>query len=170
MAETTIDARHEIDDARAAFAAELDRLGPAARATLDPRVRIKRDPLRSTVLAGGAAFLLLGGPKRLLKRAEQSLLPRRRPRSLLPEQVERTLRRLPEEERSEVEAHLERDFASYLAHEHAKHPPSGRSSLWRTYDLFVGIVGGAAARELVKRFISSAPRDKSRDSGQSGVG
>ena len=50
-----------------------------------------------------------------------------------------------------VRAHLERDFASYIQRQHPTEPVNARTSLWKTYDLLVGIVGAAAARELVKR-------------------
>ena len=59
--------------------------------------------------------------------------------------------KLEPDQRELVEAHLERDFAAYMNKEHPAEPANARQSLWRTYDLMVGIVGAAAARELVKK-------------------
>ena len=103
-----------------------------------------------------AAFLILGGPKRVAKAGERRFFPERanRPPTLLPKDVDKTLKRLPEEDREHVRAHLERDFAAYLKKEHVADAATGRQSFWKTYDLLVGIVGAAATRELVKRALT----------------
>ena len=59
--------------------------------------------------------------------------------------------KLDPEQRELVEAHLERDFAAYMNKEHPSEPANARQSVWKTYDLLLGIVGAAAARELVKK-------------------
>lgn len=153
MAQSAAEARQEVENARRGVEQELDNFGTAARAAVDIPAKVRRNPVRTVGLAGGAAFLLLGGPKRLAKAAEARFFPKRAERvpTVLPKDVETTINRLEPEERGKVHAHLERDFAAYLRKEHPEEPANARRSLWRTYDVLVGIVGVAAGRELVKR-------------------
>lgn len=153
MADAKADARREVELARRAVATEIDNLGAATRAAVDIPAKIRRNPVRTAGVAGGAAFLLLGGPRRVAKGVEKRLFPKRqaRPPKVLPRKVEEALDRLPEENRDMVRAHLERDFAAYLKREHAKDPANARTSAWKTYNLLLGTVGARAARELVKR-------------------
>jgi hypothetical protein len=153
MAQTTAEARQELTDARRAVETELDDLGSAARAAVDIPAKIRRNPVRTVGLAGGATFLFLGGPKRAAKAVEARFFPKRaeqRDRAL-PKNVQATLTRLEPAEREKVEAHLERDFAAYLNKEHPKEPANARQSLWKTYDMLLGVVGLAAAREMAKK-------------------
>lgn len=153
MAQTTAEARQELAEARRAVESELGDLGSAARAAMDIPAKIRRNPVRTAGLAGGAAFLVLGGPKRVAKAAEARFFPRRAEKRdrALPKNVQATLTRVEPEQREKVEAHLERDFAAYLNKEHPKEPANARQSLWKTYDLLLGVVGVAAARELAKK-------------------
>jgi len=151
--ESVADARQAVVDARLAVEKELDDLGLATRAALDIPAKIRRNPVRTVGVGAGAAFLLLGGPKRMLKQVEQRVFPKRRYRRLTPAEIDRAVDRLGEEDREAARAHLERDFASYLEKEHAKEQPNARRSFWGTYDTVMAIVGAAAARELVKRFL-----------------
>lgn len=159
MADSVAAARQEVANARLAAESELDEMGTAARAAADIPTKLKRDPLRYGALGAGAAFLVVGGPKRILRAVEKRVFPRRHERRLVPKEIDRTIDRLPDEEREAVRAHLERDFASYLEREHSRHEPNARRSLWGTYDTVMAVVGGAAARELVKRFID-VPADR----------
>lgn len=163
MAEPLAEARQEVVNARRAAEAELDDLGDSVRSAVDIPAKIRRNPLKTVGLASGAAFLALGGPKRLLKRAEKKVLPRRKVRRLLPEEIDRAVNNLPEEDREAVRAHLERDFAHYVEKEHAKEQPNARRSMWGTYDTIVAVVGAAAARQLVKRLFEPAPRSAPAD-------
>lgn len=153
MGQSTADARKEVERARRGVSGELDQLGVSTRKALDIPAKIRRNPIQTAGVAGGAAFLLLGGPKRAARAVERKLFPRRaeRPPTLLPKDVEKSLKNVPAENRDEVRGVLERDFATYLRKEHAKEPANARQSVWKTYDLIVGIVGAAAARELVKK-------------------
>ncbi len=153
MADATAQARQEVERARRNAAQELDQLGPATRAALDIPAKVRSHPLQTVGVAGGAAFLLLGGPKRAVKAVEKKLFPRRaaRPPSMLPKDVDKTIDRLPEEDREQVRAHLERDFAAYLRKEHTDEPHNARHAFWKTYDLLVGVVGLTAGRELAKK-------------------
>lgn len=157
MADTTVEARREVADARQNAAEQLDQLGASARSALDFPAKIRRHPLETLGIASGAAFILLGGPRRLLRSAASRLLPQRAPRSLLPSEIQRTVNRLEPEQREQVERHLERDFASYLAHTHPQEPANARRSFWQTYDRLMGPVTKAAGRELVKRLFEPAP-------------
>jgi len=153
MAQSAAEARQEVEDARKGVDKELDDLTRATRDALDIPAKVKRNPVRTAGLAGGAAFLLLGGPKRVARATEKKLFPKRvyeRDRSL-PKDVQATINKLNPEQRELVEAHLERDFAAYMRKEHPTEPANARQSLWKTYDVLIGIVGAAAARELVKK-------------------
>src|SRR5688572_19026176 len=146
MAQSAAEARQEVENARRGLEQGLDDLGTAARAAIDIPAKVKRNPLRTAGLAGGAAFLVLGGPKRAAKAAEARFFPRRAEKRdrALPKNVQATLSRIEPEEREKVEAHLERDFAAYLNKEHPAEPANARQSLWKTYDLLLGVVGVAA--------------------------
>jgi hypothetical protein len=152
-------ARKGVEAARAGVETELDNLGSAARAAVDIPAKIRRNPVRTAGLAGGAVFLLAGGPWRVGKGVEKRLFPKRysRPPRVLPKKVEEAVGRLPEEDQEMVRAHLERDFAAYLKSEHAKDPPNARTSAWKTYNLLLATVGARAARELVKRLFEVPP-------------
>ncbi len=153
MADATAEARQKVADARRATESELDTLGMSTRVALDFPAKIKRHPVETVGVVSGAAFLLLGGPKRVAKSAERRFFPERanRPPTLLPKELDKTLKRLPEENEAQVRAHLERDFAAYLQKEHVADASTGRQSFWKTYDLLVGVVGAAATREFVRR-------------------
>ena len=153
-------ARKGVDAARANVETELDGLNASVRAAVDIPAKIKRNPVPTVGAAAGAAFLLLGGPRRVAKNVEKRLFPKRytRPPKVLPRDVERTLDRLPEEQQDLVRGHLERDFAAYLRDEHVKDPPNARTSAWKTYNLLLGTVGARAARELVKRLFEVPPK------------
>jgi len=156
MADATADARQKVAEARRNAETEFDTLGSSTRAALDFPAKIKRHPVETVGVVGGAAFLLLGGPKRAAKAAERKFFPERakRPPTLTPKEVDKAIKGLPGEDQEQVRAHLERDFANYLRKEHVSDAATGRQSFWKTYDLLVGIIGAAAARELVKRALT----------------
>ena len=111
VAQSVADARQEVVDARRAVESELDDLGLAARAALDIPAKVKRNPVRTVGVGAGAAFLLLGGPKRVARHIEQQLFPKRRYRRLTPPEIDRAVDRLGEADQEATRAHLERDFA-----------------------------------------------------------
>jgi hypothetical protein len=115
MGARTDAARSEVLAARAALDEELVRLEAAGRASVDIPGRLRREPAKVLGAAGGAAFLLLGGPKRVLNGARQAVFGKKAdvPKSMLPPEVEKTLKKLgPDGEK--VRGTLEREFASYL--------------------------------------------------------
>jgi hypothetical protein len=154
-------AERQVVDARRAVEDQLAVLGKSTRAALDFPAKIRRNPVRTAGVVGGAAFLVLGGPRRVVRRVEKRYFPQRanRPKSLLPKDMHKTLDRLPEENRALIEGHLERDFAAYLQKEHAPDPANARSSFWKAFDTFMGIAGAAATREFVRRALE-IPEDE----------
>lgn len=115
MGARTDAARSEVLAARAGLDEELVRLEASGRAAIDIPARLRREPAKVLGAAGGAAFLLLGGPKRVLKGVRRSLFGAKAdiPKSMLPPEVEKTLKKLgPDGEK--VRGTLEREFAAYL--------------------------------------------------------
>ena len=155
-------ARKELLAARGDLEQELDGLSDATRSALDIPAKVRRNPVKSVALAGGAGFLLLGGPRRVLKAATSRLLPTRRDPydGLLPDEVERILRRSGAYSEPGVREALEADFADYLRGKGRRpEPPTATKSLWRTYDALVGPLGTVGARMLVERLFAA---DKGR--------
>ena len=101
-------ARAELDD-------QVDRLEAAGRAAVDIPAKVRANPAKSAGLAAGGAFLALGGPKRLFRRAKRAVTGKEEelPSELLPKDVERALRRIGTDG-ARVRGTLERDFAKYL--------------------------------------------------------
>lgn len=115
MGARTDAARAEVLAARAGLDEEIVRLEAAGRAAVDIPARLKREPAKVLGAAGGAAFLLLGGPKRLFKGARRAVFGPNAdlPKSMLPPQVEKTLKKLgPDGDK--IRGTLEREFADYL--------------------------------------------------------
>lgn len=114
MAEDTAAARERVLAARAALAEELTVLEASGRAAIDIPARIRRSPAKAAALAGGAGFLALKGPQRIVGAARRAITgrPAPLPKSLLPDEVEKTLRKLGTDG-DKVRGALERDFATY---------------------------------------------------------
>ena len=107
-------ARSEALAAREALGAELEALEASARAAVDIPAKVRRNPVRSVGAAAGAGFLLLGGPGRVARGIRRALgRPEPLPKSMLPKEVERTLRKMGEDG-EKVRGTLEREFAKYL--------------------------------------------------------
>lgn len=115
MGARTDAARSEVLAARAGLDEELVRLEASGRAAVDIPARLRREPAKVLGTAGGAAFLLLGGPKRVFQGVRRAIFGADAdlPKSMLPPEVERTLKKLgPDGEK--VRGTLEREFAEYL--------------------------------------------------------
>lgn len=115
MGARTDAARAEVLAAREGLDEELVRLEAAGRAAVDIPARLRREPAKVLGTAGGAAFLLLGGPKRIAKGVRRAIFGAKAdmPKSMLPPEVEKTLKKLgPDGEK--VRGTLEREFAAYL--------------------------------------------------------
>jgi hypothetical protein len=105
----------EVLAARQGLEDEVVRLEASARAAVDIPARLRREPARVLGAAGGAAFLLLGGPKRLFRRARRAVLgpDADLPKSMLPDEVEKTLKKMGSDG-DKVRGTLEKEFAKYL--------------------------------------------------------
>ena len=81
--------------------------------------RVRREPVKTVGLAAGATFLLTGGPTRVLRRVRRAIWGPDvdLPKSLLPDAVERTLRRLGSDG-DRVRGTIEREFAEYVGVAH----------------------------------------------------
>lgn len=114
MDSRTSDARSEALAAREALGAELEALEASARAAVDIPAKVRRNPVRSVGAAAGAGFLLFGGPGRVARGIRRALgRPAPLPKSMLPREVERTLRKMGDDG-EKVRGTLEREFARYL--------------------------------------------------------
>ena len=113
MATRTDAARAEVVAAREGLSDDLVRLEAAGRAAIDIPARMRREPAKVVGAAAGAAFLLAGGPGRLLRRLRRAGRDDADATSNLPEDIRRSLKkRGADGERTRRE--LEKDFARYL--------------------------------------------------------
>ena len=114
MATETDAARDRVLAARAALGDELETLEASARAAADVPAKIRRSPGKTAAIAGGTAFVVLGGPRRVFRAGRRAVTgaPEPLPEAMLPKEVEKTLRYLGDDG-AKVRGALERDFATY---------------------------------------------------------
>jgi hypothetical protein len=105
----------EVVAARAGAEEQIERLEASARAAVDIPAKIKRSPAKAAGVAAGAAFLALGGPRRLVRRAKRAVRGDAEdlPSEMLPKEVEQALRKLGTDGRK-IRGTLEKEFARYL--------------------------------------------------------
>jgi hypothetical protein len=146
VGEGTSAARAQVLAARAALDDELVRLEASARAAVDVKAKIKRNPGKAVGLAAGAGFLAVGGPKRVLRRARTAVFGPKEPlpTSMLPKEIDKALGRLGDDG-ERVRGLVEREFASYLQ---ATEPERRRRNLGGA----ATIVSVAFLRPLVLRY------------------
>ena len=156
--ESVADARQAVVDARRPSRRNSTTWAWLPRLRWTSRPKSGVTPCARSVSARAPHSCCWAGPRRALKQVEQRVFPKRRYRKLTPAEIDRAIDRLGDEDQERVRAHIERDFASYLEKSHPKEQPNARRSFWGTYDTLMAIVGTAAARELVKRFID-VPQD-----------
>ena len=115
MGAETEAARAEVLASRAALLEQGHRLQASARAAVDIPGNIKRQPAKTAGLVAGTAFVALGGPQRLFRRARRMVQGPKAdlPKSMLPDQVEKQLRKLGTDG-DKVRSVLEREFMHYL--------------------------------------------------------
>ncbi|MDH4142009.1 MAG: hypothetical protein OEV61_05310 [Chloroflexota bacterium] len=107
-------ARDRVLAARRELAGEIEVLEASARAAVDIPAKVRRSPAKAAAIAGGLGFLVLKGPQRVMRLGRNTIRgkPAPMPKSLLPEEVDKTLRSFGEDGEA-VRAVLERDFAAY---------------------------------------------------------
>jgi hypothetical protein len=144
VAEETDAARERVLAARAGLATELDRLEASARAAVDIPAKVRRSPAKAAAIAGGAGFLVLGGPKRLFKRAKAAIVGPEPPlpERMLPKEIEKTLKKMGDDG-DRVRGTLERDFAEYVEEAQKKRGPAVQEAV-------IGAVTGPLLRRGVK--------------------
>lgn len=115
MGEGTNAARAQVLAARGAAGDELDRLEASARAAVDIKAKVRRNPVRTAGLAAGAGFLAVGGPVKVLRSARNAIFgkPDPLPKSMLPKEIDKALKELGTDG-ARVRGTLEREFAGYL--------------------------------------------------------
>jgi hypothetical protein len=82
---------------------------------VDIPAKLRRAPAKTAAMAAGAAFMVLGGPKKLVRGARRAFLgPKANmPKSMLPKQIDKALGALGDDG-NRVRGVIEREFASYL--------------------------------------------------------
>lgn len=108
-------ARDRVLAARAELAEQIQVLEASGRAAVDIPARIKRSPAKAAAVVGGVGFLALKGPQRLFGAARRAITgkPAPMPRRMLPDEIDKTLRKLGDDG-DKVRGALERDFADYV--------------------------------------------------------
>ena len=159
MGARTDAARSEVLAARAGLDEELVRLEASGRAAVDIPARLRREPAKVLGTAGGAAFLLLGGPKRVFKGVRKAIFgpDADLPKSMLPPEVEKTLKKLGADG-EKVRGTLEREFAEYLDE---KAPQRKERDLGATAAVLLGgvlkPVTERLGRQLAERALDADP-------------
>ena len=115
MGARTDAARAEVVARRQLLLDEVVRLEAAGRSAIDIPAKIRRSPGKTVALAAGAAFFVLGGPKRSFRAVRRAVFgpTANLPKSMLPEQIEAALHTLGDDG-NRVRGVLEREFGDYL--------------------------------------------------------
>jgi hypothetical protein len=108
-------ARAEVLAAREALSDEVDRLEASGRAAVDIPAKVRKKPAQTAGLAAGAAFLVVGGPGRVFRRAKRAVVGPEEPlpKSMLPPEVDKRLRKMGTDG-EKIRGTIEREFAEYL--------------------------------------------------------
>jgi hypothetical protein len=130
VATETDAARDRVLAARATLGEELETLEASARAAVDVPAKIRQSPAKAAAIAGSAAFVVAGGPKRLFRAGKRAVTgkPAEYPDALLPKEIEKTLKKLGDDG-DKVRGALERDFAAYAEARKKERDKSGLQAL-----------------------------------------
>jgi hypothetical protein len=149
-------ARDRVLAARSDLAEQIELLEASARAAVDIPAKIKRSPAKAAAIAGGVGFVVLKGPQRLFGAARRQIRgkPEPLPSRMLPDEVEKTLRKLGDDG-EKVRGALERDFAEY-----AKKSAKERKAIGSVLLLALGRpLAARAARAIGDAIFSPDPQD-----------
>ena len=115
MGARTDAARADVLAARQQLDSELVMLEASARSAVDIPAKVRRNPVQTAGIAAGAGFIVLGGPRKVFRRAKRAVLgpPDPLPKSMLPEDIEKELKKLGTDG-EKVQRVLEVEFAKYL--------------------------------------------------------
>lgn len=154
-----LEAMAQVEAARGELSASLDDLTQATHSALNVPAKIRRNPVKTAALVGGTGFLLVGGPRRVVRFVGRRILPQPRPdphAGILPSEIEKVLKDSGMARDPEVRRALNRDFADYLKQKGKYGPePNAAASFWRTFDKVVGPLGTAGARVMVMRLMEA---------------
>ena len=151
-------ARLRVLAAREELAQQVDLLEASGRAAIDIPAKVRRSPAKAAALVGGVGFLALKCPQRLFRAAREAIRgkPEPLPSRLLPEEVEKTLRKLGDDG-EKVRGALERDFAEY-----AKKSQKDRQAIGSVLLLALGRpLASRAAKAIGDMVFSPNPQDVS---------
>jgi hypothetical protein len=146
----------EVAAARSALGDEIVRLEATARAAVDVRAKVRRNTGKTAAAAAGTAFVVLGGPGKVFRSVKRRIVgaPGPLPASLLPEQVEKAVRRLGDDG-AKVRGTLEREFAAFVDTNRKSEPRFLRRVL-----LAGGVpLASRVGRAIVKRLLTGSPDD-----------
>ena len=155
----TMTALEEVVAARAALDDELVRLEATARAAVDIRAKVKRNPGKAAAAVGGTAFVVLGGPRRVFRGVRKRVFgtPDPLPPSLLPDQVDKAIRALGDDG-TKVRGALEREFAAFVDTNR-----KGDSKFVRRVLLTGGVpLASQIGRAIAKRIFEGSAEDVAR--------
>jgi hypothetical protein len=142
--------------ARSALGDEVVRLEATARAAVDVKAKVRRNPGKTAAAIGGTAFVVLGGPRKVFRSARRRIVgsPDPLPPSLLPEQVDKAIRALGDDG-GKVRGSLEREFAAFVDTNR-----KGESKFVRRVLLTAGVpLASELSRALIKRFFEGSAED-----------
>ncbi len=143
----------EVAAAREALAGELATLRASARAAVDVRAKVRRNPGKTAAVVGGASFLAVGGPRRVFRAVKRRVVgePEPLPPSLLPDEVEKAVRALGDDG-AKVRGALERGFAGWLDATAKDRRAEARQRSAVRLAMKIGVpVASRVAREAVSR-------------------
>jgi hypothetical protein len=146
-------AASEVAAAREALTGELATLRASARAAVDVRAKVRRNPGKTAAVVGGASFLAAGGPRRVFRAVKRRVVgvPEPLPASLLPDEVEKAVRALGDDG-TKVRGALERGFAGWLGATAKDRRAEARQRSVVNLAMKIGMpVATRAAREVVSR-------------------
>jgi hypothetical protein len=108
-------AQAQVLAARALLEDEIVRLEASARAAVDVRAKVRRNPVKAAGTAAGVAFVVVGGPRRVLRRTRHAIFgrPAPLPPSMLPKEIDTAIGKLGTDG-DKVRGTIEREFARYL--------------------------------------------------------
>ncbi len=159
MDPTVAAALDDVVAARTALGEEFVHLEATARAAVDIRAKVKRNPGRTAAAVGTTAFVVLGGPRRVFRSVKHRIVgkPDPLPPSLLPDQVEKAIQALGDDG-AKVRGSLEREFAAFVDTNR-----KSESKFVRRLLLTAGVpLASQLSRELVKRLFEGSADDIAR--------
>ncbi len=142
--------------ARDGLGEEIVRLEATARAAVDVRAKVRRNPGKTAAVVAGTAFVVVKGPRRVFRTVKRRIVgaPDPLPPSLLPDQVEQAIRALGDDG-AKVRGALERDFAAYVDTNR-----KAESRLLRRIILTGGVpLAAEVSRMLLKRIFEPSAED-----------